>query len=149
MEALTGGLLYTAMTQYFAKFRDTIERLDQLNHIISPIEGFVGVVSSVFDVEYVDGTAFSVLPGGLLIDMKGQKFSGTWRNNAPADLANDHFELIGHAVSSMEHEVWQEITGYDAISTVRGSQKVLAEGAVLVNAKKNSTSNTLPYFMFH
>ena len=144
MDALTGGLLYTAMTQYFAKFRDGITRLDRLNHVISPIEGFVGVVSSVYDVEYVGGTAFAVLPGGLLIDMKGQKFSGSWRTDASAQLANEHFEFVGHMMSSLEHEIWQEMTGYDAVSTVRGTQMALANGAALVDAKKNSMIDTLP-----
>ena len=145
MDALTGGLMYTAMNLYFARFCDGIARLDALNHVISPINGFVGVVSSVYDVEYLDETAFSVMPGGLLIDMKGQEFSGTWRTNAAEVPAGKHFELIGHVMSSFEHEVWQELTGYDAVSTVRGIQMAIADnGADLLNPKKNDTEDTLP-----
>lgn len=147
MDALTGGLLYAAMTQYFAKFRDEVARFDALDHVISPIEGFVGVVSSVYDVEYIDGTAFSVLPGGLLIDMKGQRFSGTWRTDAAMTSANKHFELLGHGTSSLEHEIWQELTGYDAVSTVRGIQMALAGGASLVSVKRNQATNTVPQFL--
>ena len=143
-DALTGGLLYSAMSLYFARFRDDIRRLDALNNVVSPIEGFVGVVSSVYEVEYLDGTPFSVLPGGLLIDMKGQQFAGVFRNNAPETFANDHFELIGHTVSSLEHEIWQELTGYDAISTVRGIQRALADGSELLDLKKTATEDTLP-----
>ncbi|MDP2788298.1 MAG: transglutaminase-like domain-containing protein [Pseudomonadota bacterium] len=143
MDDLTGGLLYVAMTQYFAKFREAVDRLDGIDHVKSPIEGFVGVVSSVYDVEYVDGTAFSVLPGGLLIDMKGQQFAGNWRDNAPAVSARKHFDLIGHIMSSLEHEIWQEITGYDAISTVHGIQMALANGATLLNPKTNAAGDTL------
>ena len=57
--------------QYYAKFRDNIAALDDLNHVKTPISGFLGVVSTTYEVEYINGTAFSVLPGGLLIDMKG------------------------------------------------------------------------------
>jgi YD repeat-containing protein len=131
-DALTGGLLNVAMTQYFARFRENIRRFDNLNHVTSPIEGFVGVVSSTDEVEYLGNTAFSVMPGGLLIDMKGQSFSGLWRIDASNVFANDHFELVGHSMSSLEHEIWQEITGFDAISTVRGLQMARAAGTQLV-----------------
>nr|VFK45843.1 MAG: RHS repeat-associated core domain-containing protein [Candidatus Kentron sp. TC] len=144
MDALTGGLLFSAMNRYFAGFRDNIRRFDQLNHVISPIQGFIGVVSSVYEVEYLDDTAFSIMPGGLLIDMKGQAFGGIWRIDMPAEYAPRHFDLIGHSMSSLEHEVWQEITGFDAFSTVRGIQMTLANNdAVLLNPKKNATKNTL------
>jgi hypothetical protein len=52
--------------------------------------------------------------------------------------------LEGHIASSLEHEIWQELTGYDAVSTVRGIQMALAGSATLVNPKKNSTVDTLP-----
>nr|VFK56046.1 MAG: YD repeat-containing protein [Candidatus Kentron sp. TUN] len=144
MDALTGGLLFSAMNRYLAGFRDNIRRFDQLNHVISPIQGFVGVASAVYEVEYLDDTAFSIMPGGLLIDMKGQALSGLWRVDMPAEFAGEHFELIGHSMSSLEHEVWQEITGFDAFSTVRGIQTALANNdAVLLNPKQNATENTL------
>lgn len=143
VDEVTGGLLQTAMTLYFAKFRDTIGELNALNHAVSPIAGFVGIVSSVYDVEYYDGTAFGVLPGGLLIDMKGQRLAGVWRNNVANTTAQNHYLLIGHAMSSLEHEIWQELTGFDAVSTVRGIQMALAQpGAQLVNPK-NTPSNNL------
>ena len=138
-DALTGGLLYVAMSQYFTKFVEGVRRFDSLNHVISPIEGFVGVVSSTYEVEYLGTTAFSVMPGGLLIDMKGQSFTGTWRADQPSTFANDNFELLGHHVSSLEHEIWQELTGYDAVSTVRGIQMALANGAQLLNLTEGSS----------
>lgn len=143
MDALTGGLLYVAGTQYYAKFREQIERADNLNKVKTPIEGFVGVVSSVYDVDYLNNTAFSIMPGGLLIDMKGIKVNGLWRIEQPATYSNKHFELVGHIGSSLEHEIWQEITGYDAVSTVRGIQMTLANGATLANPKKNLNTDTV------
>lgn len=142
VDEVTGGLLQTAMTLYYAKFHDSIVQLNALNHVVSPIQGFVGVVSSVYDLQYYAGTAFGVLPGGLLIDMKGQRLAGVWRNNAANTNAPDHFLLIGHTLSSLEHEIWQELTGFDAVSTVRGIQMALAQtGAQIVNPKNTPASN--------
>lgn len=151
LDALTGGLLYVAGSQYLANYREAIERANRLMKIKSPIVGFAGVVSSVFDVEYINGTAFSVLPGGLLIDVRGASFGGVYRttdvpanNLARNNYSSRQFEFLGHVGSSLEHEIWQALTGYDAVSTVRGFQMALANGDTLVNPKKNSTQDTLP-----
>ena len=125
LDALTGGLLYVAASQYYAVLQEDIARADSLSKVKTPIRGFLGVVSSTYDVEYIDGTAFSVLPGGLLIDMKGITIGGSWRIDQPSIFSNKQFELIGHIGSSLEHETWQQLTGYDAISTVRGIQMAL------------------------
>ncbi len=146
LDALTGGLLYSAQALYYARIREQIERLEHLNHVVTPISGFVGVISSVYEVEYIDGTPFSIMPGGLLIDMKGIQVGGSWRIDAAEECSNKHFELIGHIVSSLEHEIWQELTGYDAISTVRGIQWALNDGATIVNPKKNDAEDTMPDF---
>lgn len=145
MDALTGGLLDTALRYYYARSREDFERVDRLAHIKTPIEGLMGIVSSVNNVQHIDGTAFSITPAGLLIDMKGQRLLGNWRINTTSTPADDHFELLGHVGSSLEHEVWQELTGFDAISTVRGIQKALADGALIVNPKKNSTTDNVPF----
>ncbi|MFZ5828951.1 MAG: transglutaminase-like domain-containing protein, partial [Planctomycetota bacterium] len=145
LDALTGGLLYVASTQYYAKLREQFERSDRLMKTKTPVIGFLGVVSSVYEAEYIDGTAFSILPGGLLIDMKGIRVGAPNRaNEAAVSYSNRQFEFLGHIVSSLEHEIWQELTGYDAVSTVRGIQMALTNGATLLNPKKNTTENTLP-----
>lgn len=146
MDALTGGLLYVAGTQYFTKLREESERINELNHTKTPIEGYVGVVSSADSPEYIAGTAFSILPGGLLIDMKGVRLSGSWRIAQPSTWSSKMFKLMGHIGSSLEHETWQELTGYDAVSTVRGIQMALGAGASLQDVVKNTTQNTLPAF---
>jgi hypothetical protein len=146
MDALTGGLLYVASAQYFAQLRDDFSSADSLNKVATPIFGFLGVVSSTDQpVEYIDSTAFSILPSGLLIDMKGIATDGSWRINAPSTLgfSNRQFAFLGHITSSLEHETWQALTGYDAISTVRGIQMALANGATLIDIKKNQTTDTM------
>ena len=145
LDALTGGLLYVGATQYYANLREQFERTDRLMKTKTPVLGFLGVVSSVYEAEYVDGTAFSILPGGLLIDMKGITIGGAYRTNETAlSYSNRQFEFLAHIGSSLEHEIWQELTGYDAVSTVRGIQMALANGATLLNPKKNATNDTLP-----
>jgi hypothetical protein len=145
MDALTGGLLQVAGTQFYAQLREKLGRLDALQKTKTPIGGFIGVVSSTFgDVEYIDGTAYSVLPGGLLVDMKGLQLLGSWRVDQAAAYSNPTVELFGHIMSSLEHETWQQLTGYDAISTVRGIQLALANGATQLNPVKNASSDTLP-----
>lgn len=148
LDALTGGLLYVGATQYYAKLREHFERADRLMKARTPIIGFLGVVSSVYEAEYVDGTAFSILPGGLLIDMKGITIGGSYRvSEQSLTYSNRQFEFLGHIASSLEHEIWQELTGYDAVSTVRGIQMALGTGATLVNAKRNSSANTVGAFL--
>lgn len=150
MNALTGGLLYVAMEQYYAQFHDDLSKIDAIDHVVSPIEGFVGVVSSTYGVQYINGTAYSVQPAGLLIDMKGQDLLAMWRTNAQDTLATDAFTLMGHTGSALENETWQELTGYDAVSTVRGIQIALATpgaSAVLddLNHAGTYNSKTLAY----
>lgn len=145
LDALTGGLLYMGAMQYYAKFREQMERSDRLMKAKTPVIGFLGVVSSVYEAEYVDGTAFSILPGGLLIDMKGIRVGGAYRaDESGVNYSSRQFEFAAHIGSSLEHEIWQELTGYDAVSTVRGIQMALANGATLLNPKRNSTVDTLP-----
>jgi hypothetical protein len=148
LDALTGGLLYVGATQYYAKLREQFERTDRLMKAKTPMIGFLGVVSSVYEAEYIDGTAFSILPGGLLIDMKGITIGGSYRTNeAAVSYSNRQFEFLGHITSSLEHETWQELTGYDAVSTVRGIQMALGSGASLVNVKRDASTNTVPAFI--
>jgi RHS repeat-associated protein len=144
MQALTGGLLEVAMRQYLVEVRESLQRIDALGHTVSPIEGFAGIASSVYDADYYGDIPFSILPGGLLIDVKGLEILGSWRTNAAQQPSDKQFLLIGHMTSALEHEVWQDVTGFDAISTVRGIQMSMANGATLLNPVKNVSTDTLP-----
>lgn len=44
-------------------------------------------------------------------------------------------------MSSLEHEVWQELSGYDAVSTVRGIQMAMAQNAGLATLNKTTLLN--------
>ncbi len=139
---LTGGLLYVAQSLYYTRLREEAERYSRLKGIISPVSAYLGVVSTVDEVEYLDNVPFAVTPGGLLIDLKGIRLNGSWEIDQPETYSNETFQFLGHIGSSLEHEVWQEITGYDAISTVRGIQFASEQGKSLLDI--NATLNTFP-----
>ena len=141
-DALTGGLLYVAQSLYYTRLREEAERYSRLKGIISPVSAYLGIVSTTDEVEYLDNVPFAVTPGGLLIDLKGIRINGSWEIDQTETYSNETFKFIGHLGSSLEHEVWQEITGYDAISTVRGIQFANEQGKTLRDI--NSIANTFP-----
>jgi|GEM_PF-1150786 hypothetical protein len=141
LDALTGGLMYVAAMQYYASYMDDINRVNQLMQTKTSATGFVGMVSSVYEAEYLNNTAFSVMPGGLLIDMRGVQFGGTYASNASSPTQiNSIWELMGHIGSSLEHETWQALTGYDAVSTVRGFQMALSQSGTTMLSPITSLS---------
>lgn len=140
MEAISGGFLDVAIKLYFAKFYDAHHRLEGLHKVSMPILGFVGVASTKADANYIDGSAFLVNPKGLLIDLKGLMFGGSWIRDQGGLYSNNHFRLLAHVASSLEHEVWQELTGFDAISTVRGFQWIRELDSPLVLSSTGNTS---------
>ncbi len=143
-EDLTGNLLDLANRRFMAKHTAALNRLSALNQATTQIDLLWGSTSSTFDVASPGQSPFTVVPGGLLIDMKGQVNRGSWRNAvAPTSSADRIIKLYGHAVSAYEHETWQEIVGYDAISTVRGIQLAAASGATVLTLKKNASTDTL------
>jgi hypothetical protein len=141
-DALTGGLLYTAQALYYTRLKEESRRYSRMKNIISPIAAFAGIVSTTYEVELVDDTPFSVLPGGLLIDLKGIRINGSWEADKPESYSNETFKFLGHAASSLEHEIWQELTGYDAVSTMRGIQFALKDEAELMNIHNTPEENT-------
>lgn len=146
LDALTGGLLDVTGRLYLAEFGDAISKADALNKVKTLRSGFLGVISSTHDVEYIDGTVYSVTPGGLLIDLKNLGFS-SWRIGESGGSTEKQRLFLGHITSSLEHEVWQQITGFDAISTVRGFQTALGNGAMMLNpASFDEMNSLLPSF---
>lgn len=142
-DALTGGLLYVAQSLYYTKLKENSNRYSRLKNIVSPIAAYVGIVSTTYEVEKIGETPFAVLPGGLLIDLKGIRINGSWIMNAAESYSNETFKFLGHIASSLEHEVWQELTGYDAVSTMRGIQLALKTGASLVNIRSDNFEASL------
>lgn len=141
-DSLTGGLLYVAQAQYYALLKEAVHRYSRMKNVVAPISAFVGIVSTTYEVEVVDETPFAVLPGGLLIDLKGISFNGTFKADEAETFSNETFRFIGHVVSALEHEIWQELVGYDAVSTMRGIQFALAGGETLLDIFSTTTQDT-------
>jgi hypothetical protein len=140
---MTLGLLEVAGAQYLADFRDKYKRADGLMRIHTPIRSLVGIVKSNYEVQYLaDTTAFAIQPNGLVVDFRGGELSlPTVRGSSPALFSIDYMYFMNMVSSSLEHEVWQAVTGLDAVSTVRTIQMARAAGSELKSYKKNATVN--------
>ncbi|MEM7541224.1 MAG: DUF6531 domain-containing protein [Pseudomonadota bacterium] len=143
-DALTGGLLFVAQSLYYTQLREDAERYSTLTGIVSPVSAYLGVVSTTENVEYIDELPFAITPDGLLIDLKGIRLNGTWEIDQLETFSNRGFKFIGHVASSLEHEVWQQITGYDAISTVRGMQFAREQNKTLIDLRYDGGINNFP-----
>ena len=141
-DALTGGLLDVAARLYLEMKREGAERTGLLRNTISYPEASFGLVSTAQAVQYLDSTSFGVTPKGLLIDLKGFKHSNVLVDTATADDAT--FLFNGHMGSALEHEVWQKVTGLDAISTLRGFQTALQQGQTLLDLRRTASFDPLP-----
>jgi RHS repeat-associated protein len=128
---LTSGLLYAAQTLYLSRMRSEFERYSHLSELISPINVYLGIITTVDEVDYLGNIPFSFMPKGLLIDLKYVSFL-SYESNQSNTLSNNGFNFISHIGSSLEHEIWQELTGFDAISTVHGFQLALSQGKPLL-----------------
>lgn len=147
-DALVGGLLEVAATQYYAKLRDFTKRADGLMRTRTPVLRFVGVVQSDYAVQYLkDGTAFAIQPNGLLIDMKGIHFYQPQRIDDGSTDAQSQFRFIGHITSALEHETWQELTGFDAVSTVRSFQIARAANSPMKTYVRNASADDTATFL--
>lgn len=144
MNALTIGLMEAAQRFYYARFRERSERVQQLHRVTTPIITYGGIVTAVHSVSYLSDAPFAIMPGGLLIDLKGNVLGGSWKiDSATPTYSNETFKLLGLIASSLEHEVWQELTNFDAISTVKGLQLARKANNTIVSIVKNNSTNTL------
>ena len=131
--ALTGNLLAMVKNLYVAQGRDLVERVNQLHRTAGVVLSLLGVVTTPLDVRAVEEGPFSVLPLGLLVDMRGSKLAGPFKiDKYSTKVDGETFKLQLHALSALEHEVLQELTGVEALSTVKGIQRALGDGGTLV-----------------
>jgi transglutaminase-like putative cysteine protease len=142
-DALTGGLLDVASRLYLASMREGNERYQLLRYIVNyPLASF-GLVSTAQAVQYLNSTSFGVTPKGLLIDLRGFYYTSGYQPDTAA-VDNEAFKFEGHFASSLEHEVWQKVTGLDAISTMRGFQTALNESQTLLDVKNSAPPDPIP-----
>lgn len=133
VDELSKLFLGTVGATYAVKLVEQIDRVSSLNNSISKVTSVMGLVTTSSNSSYFEQTAFEIIPGGVKIDL------GTLVTR-PAFVDRPEFELGGvllssHILSSLEHEVLQEVTGMDALSTVRGMQ--------LATAAKNASGESI------
>ncbi len=132
----TRALLYLAGRSFAHKLNGVMQQIAGLTQTRVDLDYQFGFVSSQTDGTHMDGAPFAIVPTGLLLDvLGGAQKPYRLPPNSPVALYPEVAKLLVHAGSSLEHEVWQELTGFDAISAVRGFQKALFKGASLVTVR--------------
>lgn len=121
-EAHIGGLLHLAEVWYADATRSADRRLASIEHLRELPRTHAGLVSAGTQIGYAFDIPFSVQPSNLLIDVKSGWFAASTRDGVDAALNMRIFDLRLHQHSALEHAVWEELVGFEAISTVKGFQ---------------------------
>ncbi len=120
--------LHVANALYFSKYKSRTKTAANLRNSHRLLLETYGFISSVEEVQKLAGATFSIIPQGLLIDLEVSKGATLKRE---FDWENDD-GITGPISSSLEHEIWQELTGMDAVSTMRIFQLAVAGGGELL-----------------
>jgi hypothetical protein len=121
--ALTGGLLHLAASHYMRHMRQAMERSSALHHHLPQHMPWVGLVEAGPGVGVLLDIPFIVRPQRLLLDVRGlfmgfhDQATGVYSEGFPHVATLTAFE-----VSAREHVTWEELTDFEAISTVKGLQ---------------------------
>lgn len=142
-EALVGGLLDVASRVYVIASRQSMDRYMLLTNRVNLMKASGGILSTEAAAQYLGETSFGVAPDGLIIDLKAYLTGGIFQREAPDEAPLAEYLLVGNMLSAHEHEVWQKVTGLDAISTVRGIQTSLAQGNALLTLQRDTLPATL------
>jgi RHS repeat-associated protein len=120
---LTGGLLDLANAWYWHKARSSEAELLALHHVRPGFALASGLVSAGAVVDYLYDIPFAIRPTNLLLDIKGARVAGVRRETGErVAITEPVWSLDGHHFSALEHAVWEEVAGFEAVSTVKGLQ---------------------------
>jgi RHS repeat-associated protein len=120
-ESLIAQLLQVGATRYSARIREgtaVARDLDRIEMIPFGAGQTQAKVASVF----LDGTPVAVVPKGLLVDIQ---YSTRLADLDPSpNLAKEDkfFQLNSVDLSANEHQIWEELTQLDSMSTAKGVQ---------------------------
>jgi RHS repeat-associated protein len=122
-KALTGGLLHLANAWYYERGWRDHRRIAALHQERVSPRPASGVVSAGRTISYAYDFPFAIQPANLLVDIKGViQYTAARDTGLAVPCCGGSFELSGHNFSALEHAVWEEIAGAEAISTVKGFQ---------------------------
>lgn len=121
-ESLIGGLLHVGALRYGERVREGWRTFGELEQIRVVGNGR-GQAQATLHVQYLDSTPVSVVPDALLIDMPYLASPFDLQGVSPYTR---HEEIVHRLVlldaSAKEHQLWEELTQIESISTVKGLQ---------------------------
>ncbi len=136
-DALNQHVMELAGQLYQVKMREARERLDALHQFTTSIQTDVAWMSTLQEVKHYGNQIFEAKPGGWAMDGSGLHYGPVVSNGSSQPDITYHRELLQHIQSSLSHEAWQEVTGYDAVSLVGGAQNAFSQDAKWVEIDKN------------
>jgi RHS repeat-associated protein len=122
-DALTGGLLHLAGAHFMRSARAGQRRTYDLHHQLGQHLPWIGLVEARPVVAVLLDTPFMLRPRTLMIDVQGvfttlhDQATGEFVEGFPHALL-----LSAHELSAREHVTWEELTDFEAISTIKGLQ---------------------------
>lgn len=116
-----GEMLHLGTLRYFQRYRDEQQRLYAIDRVAAAILPAVGITSGGLSVEYFFDRPIGVDASEPVMDIRGH---GDLLNriDAPTAPTDRETRLMAHVGSALEHQVWEELTGREFISTVKGFQ---------------------------
>ncbi|HEV2969531.1 MAG TPA: autotransporter-associated beta strand repeat-containing protein [Pirellulales bacterium] len=145
---LIGGLLQLAAIQYFNQCDAGESEIAGLTGAV-PFYNLVasGLATSDWVLQPAAASAlqFPYLPTGMGIDVPSNSWAGISINDDHSQDLNRDL-LMGYQNSSMEGLIWEELTNYDSISTVKAfqlEQQQNAQNTFLTITSSNDDTNTL------
>jgi RHS repeat-associated protein len=116
-----GEMLHLGTLRYFQRYRDEQRRLYAIDRVVAAILPAVGITSGGLAVEYFFDRPIGVDASEPVMDIRGH---GDLLNriDAPTAPTDRETRLMAHIGSALEHQVWEEVTGREFISTVKGFQ---------------------------
>lgn len=116
-----GELLHLGTLRYFQRLRDEQRRLFEVDRVAWVSLPAVGITSGGLSVDYFFDRPVGVDASDPVMDIRG--FGDLLnRIDAPTASVEREIRLLAHVGSALEHQVWEELTGREFVSTVKGFQ---------------------------
>ncbi len=112
---------------YLVQMREARDRLDALHQFTTSVETEVVWLGAIQEMSNYLNNIIQQKPGGWVMDVSGLNYGPVVYNGNTEPSRDYHLELLQHIQSALSHEAWQDVTGYDSVSFVRGAQTALAQ----------------------
>jgi RHS repeat-associated protein len=120
-DAFVGAFLHLGTLRYFQRLREEQRRLFAVDRVAGLLLPAVGVTTGGLSVDYLFDRPLGVEASYPVIDIRGLG-DVLDRIDAPTASVDREARLLAHVGSALEHQVWEELTGREFVSTVKGFQ---------------------------